>query len=358
MTSTGTTSSVPRLLACAALLAAGAASPGCAAARAPLVGESPGVLEPDGGAHLQRAGGVRVGDAWDAFGTVMIGPPAIAVSPSGDIDVFVHGDDNALWTCHHDHASGTWRSWQSLGGILMSAPAVAAGPDGRIDVFVRGTDDALWVRTLEKAWGEWQSLSGVLTSGPAAVSAGPGRVDVVVRGTDGAVWHRAHERGKWLEWASLGGQATSAPAVTSWGGARLDVFARGIDNALWHRFRDVVSEGQMDEDLAPSWSEWQRLGGVLWSDPAALSLRPGRIDVAARGTDNALWVMRHDRGAWGEWQSTGGKVFSGVALARAPDEGLLFLGAASDGVLELHHAPGSAMGGRRIEGARLLPAPL
>ncbi|MDD7942985.1 hypothetical protein PHK61_31740, partial [Actinomycetospora lutea] len=37
------------------------------------------------------------------------------------------------------------------------------------------------------------------------------------------------------------------------------------------------------------WSGWESLGGVLTSEPAAVSWRSDRIDVFVRGTDNALW---------------------------------------------------------------------
>ena len=40
----------------------------------------------------------------------------------------------------------------------------------------------------------------------------------------------------WSGWESLGGKLTSGPAAASWSEGRLDVFARGTDNALWHRW--------------------------------------------------------------------------------------------------------------------------
>jgi len=41
----------------------------------------------------------------------------------------------------------------------------------------------------------------------------------------------------WSDWMDLGGQLTSEPAAVSWGPNRIDVFARGTDNALWHIYR-------------------------------------------------------------------------------------------------------------------------
>jgi hypothetical protein len=101
---------------------------------------------------------------------------------------------------------------------------------------------------------------------------------------------------------SLGGVLSSSPAVSSWAPGRLDMFARGSDNALWHRFYDA------------GWSGWESLGGTLNSEPAAVSWSSGRIDVFWRGTDNALW---HEwfAGAWFGPESLGGTLTSGPAVA-------------------------------------------
>src|SRR5207245_478165 len=77
---------------------------------------------------------------------------------------------------------------------------------------------------------------------------------------------------------SVGGYATSGPAVTSWGANRLDVFARGWDNALYHKWWN-----------GSAWSGWESLGGALASAPAAVSWGSDRLDVFALGADNALY---------------------------------------------------------------------
>jgi hypothetical protein len=58
---------------------------------------------------------------------------------------------------------------------------------------------------------------------------------VFVRGTDNALWHKWYSGG-WHGWESLGGVLTSDPDAVSWGSGRIDVFVRGTDNALWHRW--------------------------------------------------------------------------------------------------------------------------
>ncbi len=99
-------------------------------------------------------------------------------------------------------------------------------------------------------------------------------------------------------WESLGGVITSGPDVCSWGEGRLDVFARGTDNALWHKWYDG------------GWSDWESLGGQITSDPSAVCWGPGRIDVFARGMDNALWHLWYE-GGWSGWESLGGGLGSG-----------------------------------------------
>ena len=79
---------------------------------------------------------------------------------------------------------------------MTSGPDVASGASGRLDVFVRGEDNALWHRWFDEQWREWESLGGKLTSDPAAVSWGPGRIDVFARGEDNALSHTWFD-GKW-----------------------------------------------------------------------------------------------------------------------------------------------------------------
>jgi hypothetical protein len=105
-----------------------------------------------------------------------------------------------------------------------------------------------------------------------------------------------------VDWESLGGVLTSGAGVCSWAPGRLDVFARGGDNALWHRWYEN------------SWSGWESLGGVLSSDPAAVSWGHGRIDVFAKGTDNTLQHRWYD-GTWSGWESLGGALSSGPTVS-------------------------------------------
>ena len=76
-------------------------------------------------------------------------------------------------------------------------------------------------------------------------------------------------------WESLGGTITAGPAVSSWAPGRLDVFAKGADNALWHKWCDG------------GWHDWESLGGVIDNEPAAVSWQR-----AASTCSRAGWTMR------------------------------------------------------------------
>jgi hypothetical protein len=63
-----------------------------------------------------------------------------------------------------------------------------------------------------------------------------------------------------------------------WGPDRIDVFAKGTDNALWHRWWD-----------GNAWGGWESLGGIITSPPTSVSWAANRLDVMAKGADNGCW---------------------------------------------------------------------
>ena len=134
--------------------------------------------------------------------------------------------------------------------------------------------DALGRRIMEFLTSPmWESLGGTLTSGPA-VARGP-RAGWTC---SPAVRQRALPQVGQRQLVRMGvprRDLTSDPAAVSWGPGRIDVFARGTDNALYHKWYDG------------NWSGWESLGGMLTSGPAVCSWASGRLDVFARGTDNA-----------------------------------------------------------------------
>lgn len=100
------------------------------------------------------------------------------------------------------------------------------------------------------------------------------------------------------------------PAVTSWGTGRLDIFARGSDNALWHRAFD---NGH--------WAAWESLGGSLAYDPVATSWGRGRLDIFVRGGDNSFQHMWYD-GTWHAWETLDGILTADPAVT-SPLQGVI-----------------------------------
>jgi hypothetical protein len=94
--------------------------------------------------------------------------------------------------------------------LLASDPTVAENADGRLEVFVRGDDGALWHiwQTGDRArpWSAWESLAGLLTSNVAVGRNSDGRLEAFVRGGDNALYHKWQKRANgttgWSGWAA------------------------------------------------------------------------------------------------------------------------------------------------------------
>jgi hypothetical protein len=137
-------------------------------------------------------------------------------------------------------------------------------------------------------------------SGPDPSSQAPNRLDAFVRGTDDQLYQKTWNGSTWSNFIPLGGVLTSDPAAVSWADGRIDVFVRGTDNQLWHKW---FADG--------GWSAWEPLGGVLTSAPDVASWAPNRLDVFARGTDNQLWHKWWNGSAWSGYEPLGGELNGG-----------------------------------------------
>ena len=131
------------------------------------------------------------------------------------------------------------------------------------------------------------------------------------RGVDRAVYMRTF-RGTGPTWSAqsrLGGVIVGAPAA-AFAGTTAIVAARGTDNALWLRMRHNGT-----------WGRWTSWGGVLTSSPAISGTSDGRIDVFARGTDGAVWTRTLPAGGTlTRWRSLGGRVTTAPAVANTLTE--------------------------------------
>ena len=254
--------------------------------------------------------GTGLNGQWETFGGILSSGPGVSSWASNRVDVFVRGQDSALW--HQSMSGTTWSGWQSLGGIITSNPAAVSWGPNRIDVLARGQDNALWYQSFDgttSTWSGWHYLGGILASGPAVSSRGPGLLDVFVQGQDHQLWHQSFSNNVWSGWGPLGGIITTDPASVSWDASRIDVFAQGQDRALWHKWFDATTS---------TWSGWDTQGGIITFSPAATSWGTGRIDIFAIGQDRQLWHKSFHNGAWAGWQPLGGILTTSPgAVARA-----------------------------------------
>jgi hypothetical protein len=137
-----------------------------------------------------------------------------------------------------------------------------------------------------------------------------GNLHVFVVGGDGRLYHDASTgRGAWRGFESLGGNLAPSERVAVGRNAdgRLDVFARGSDNALWH-----ISESSP----GGGWSAWTSLGGQLTGAPDVAINTNGTLEVFVRGPGNALWHTWQYAagGTWAPWTSRGGVITTNPAV--------------------------------------------
>ena len=229
-------------------------------------------------------------------------PPATAVPhdecavvlarPSeSTVELFALGADRALH--HRRRTNGNWSEWNpiTLPGNVLGGPAVATDGAGRLHVMARGPDNRLW-HTQQTP--EARS-NGSLVEGAAA------------EGAKGAAKVTA-----WSQWQRAGttvadSSALSSPTLTVGADGRVHALALGEGRGVWH--------GVVPPDSNVPW-QWEALGGVWASKPAAIADALGALHVLVVGTDGALWAARlaagGDGGAsqWTAWASLGGRFAS------------------------------------------------
>jgi len=275
---------------------------------------------------------------WTTLGGKFKGGPSVVRSNDGRLEVFGRGFDNKIWNSFQLEAnSRSFSQWTSLGNQnLTSDPVAILSSEGFIHLFAKGSDNSLIHKTqftnnMMFVWTEWTSLGGSLTSQPAVMLDAEGLLHVFVRGPDRALWHK-HQIGvqepryvKWSEWQSLGGVLASAPRVPVALNTvnLLEIFVRASDKAYWHRCQ-VASLPPNEREV--DWNEWQSLGGVFSSGPAAVVNGDGLIDTFGRGADKALWkksqYLVDGVPQWSPWSTLRAITSTGPAV-RVRGEGLL-----------------------------------
>lgn len=101
---------------------------------------------------------------------------------------------------------------------------------------------------------------------------------------------------------NLGGVFTSAPAAVATASNRLHVFGLGLDYALYHKTCDPARAGG-----GSSWTpDWENLGGNLSSTPVVVSTEGESVDVFVLGSDQAMLHTTWSGSSWSAWGNLGG----------------------------------------------------
>jgi hypothetical protein len=234
-------------------------------------------------------------------------------------------------------ASSQWRDWENLGGTLTSSPTVASRARGSMDCFMRSKDGDLDWKALDGSDVFDANLghphSGKFKGAPAAISWGYGlRLDMFVRGSDDALWHFTLPGLLLNDWQKIDIEIADAPAVASWAPNRLDVFTRSSNGEIIHTFSDGGSHFTVGRNLGhPKHLPFE-------GAPAAISRRPGTIDVFARGGDHTIWRIVFGGDDWGNWIKVAEDIADGPAVASWAPHRVDLFGRNSHGELVHNHS--------------------
>ncbi len=185
---------------------------------------------------------------WSGLAATATSPPALATFRDGRMDLAVRGADRALWLREYQPGAG-WGAWSSLGGgVGNAAPAAVYTPSGDLDVFVLGEPQAIY-RNVRHAgrWSGWQNLGGAGLSAPAAaVDPLTAAVTVFVEGRNHTLWQQTVGVTGWTQVPGV--RTVSAPAVSTPVAGNITVVVEGLDGALYLASR-----------TGAGWTGWSRL---------------------------------------------------------------------------------------------------
>ena len=238
---------------------------------------------------------------------------------SGNLDLFVIGFDNRVWSTFWNDQAGWNGDWFPLPGQAVfdrerqQVAAVSRAP-GNLDLFVIGFDNRIWSTFWndQAGWnGDWFPLPGQVVfdrerQQVAAVSRAPGNLDLFVIGFDNHVWSTFwNDQAGWNgDWFPLPGQAVfdrerQQVTAVSRAPGNLDLFVIGFDNRVWSTFWN---------DQAGWNGDWFSLPGQAVFDHerqqvAAVSRASGNLDLFVIGFDNHVWsTFWNDQAGWnGDW---------------------------------------------------------
>jgi hypothetical protein len=281
-----------------------------------------------------------VGGGFDPFdlGGLVTGEVATATRIPGQLDLFVRGSQNILWTKAHQASTNSFWPSQTdyrplLGAYLADSPSVASMGATDLDVFGRTDSNrvAHW-KWRGAGWGSAEDLGGSIGGKVAAVSRKPGVVDVFVRDAwtgqlctkslsrttsyrfDRSGWSwTASTREDWTP--SIDGYTCFAdtviggsPTVVSSSPDRIDVFARDPHGSLIHKTWNGAWQPALPGVLA---------GIPIQGDVAAVARTSGAIDIAALGLDGQVLHNAWSGSTWRGVTSFGGHMAQVKLLSRS-----------------------------------------
>jgi hypothetical protein len=153
------------------------------------------------------------------------------------------------------------------------------------------------------------------------------RLEAFVRGSDGALWNNRQidANNNWSGWSSLGGVLSSDPVAVTNADGRIEVFVSGgQDAALWHIWQIEPTEFQSPPPRV-RWSSWASLGGQLRTAPvvATGTNTDGLLEVFYTGHDGQLWHLWQTNGGtqatWSIHASLGGQWEDSPVVGALPD---------------------------------------
>ena len=249
---------------------------------------------------------------------------AVSRAP-GNLDLFVIGFDNHVWSTFWNDRTGWNSDWFPLPGRAVfdrerqQIAAVSRAP-GNLDLFVIGFDNHVWSTFWNDRTGwnsDWFPLPGQAVFDHnvqqiAAVTRATGNLDLFVIGFDNHVWSTFwNDRTGWnSDWFPLPGRAVfdrgvqEIAAVTRATG-NLDLFVIGFDNHVWSTFWNDRTGWNADWFPLPGQAVFDHTAQQI----AAVTRAQGNLDLFVVGFDNRVWsTFWNDRTGWNaDWFPLPGK---------------------------------------------------
>ena len=239
---------------------------------------------------------------------------AVSRAP-GNLDLFVIGFDNHVWSTFWNDAGGWSRDWFRLPGQHVfdhekqQLAAVSRAP-GNLDLFVIGFDNHVYSTFWNDRTG-WnadffplpgQHVFDREKQQLAAVSRAPGNLDLFVIGFDNHVYSTFwNDRTGWsADFFPLPGQHVfdrekQQLAAVSRAPGNLDIFVIGFDNHVYSTFWNDRTGWNADFFPLPGQHVFDRDKQQL----AAVSRAPGNLDIFVIGFDNHVYsTFWNDRTGW------------------------------------------------------------